>query len=69
MQFAEAHGHSLLELAVSWLACRPGVVSVIAGAKSATQVKTNEAAASWKLANGELAGVERVLREGAARAG
>lgn len=65
-RFAEAHGHSLLDLAVSWLACRPAVASVIAGAKSAAQVKANAAAASWKLDSGELAEVEQVLREGAA---
>ena len=65
-EFAEARGHSLLELAVSWLACRPAVASVIAGAKSAAQAKANAAAASWKLGSGELAEVEQVLREEAA---
>src|SRR5690606_14577046 len=32
--FAEARGHALLELAISWLLSRPRVASVIAGATS-----------------------------------
>jgi aryl-alcohol dehydrogenase-like predicted oxidoreductase len=47
--FAASHGHTLLELAMSWLASRPAVVSVIAGAKTAAQVKTNATAADWHL--------------------
>lgn len=67
--FAEGRGHTLLELAMSWLACQPAVASVIAGAKSGTQAKANAAAASWKLSNGELAEVDRILRGGTAGAG
>jgi aryl-alcohol dehydrogenase-like predicted oxidoreductase len=67
-KFAEAHGHMLLELAISWLACRPVVASVIAGAKSTAQVKANAAAASWKLSGEELAEVDGIVRGGAARA-
>jgi aryl-alcohol dehydrogenase-like predicted oxidoreductase len=66
MRFAEARGHSLLELAISWLACQPAVASVIAGAKSAGQAKANAEAASWKLGSAELAGVEQALSESAA---
>jgi aryl-alcohol dehydrogenase-like predicted oxidoreductase len=54
-QFAEGRGHSLLELAVSWLASRPGVASVIAGATSLEQVRANAYAAGWKLTAAELA--------------
>jgi aryl-alcohol dehydrogenase-like predicted oxidoreductase len=69
MNFAEGRGHTLLELATSWLACQPAVAAVIAGAKSVTQAKANAAAASWKLNNGELAEVDRILRGGTAGAG
>ena len=69
IKFAEGRGHTLLELAMSWLACQPAVASVIAGAKSATQAKANAAAASWKLSNGELAEVDRILRGSTAGAG
>jgi len=69
MKFAEGRGHTLLELAMSWLACQPAVASVIAGAKSAAQVKANAAAASWKLSGEELAEVDRLLHGGTAGAG
>jgi len=36
--FAVEHGHTILDLAFSWLASRPVVASVIAGATSAKQV-------------------------------
>jgi aryl-alcohol dehydrogenase-like predicted oxidoreductase len=61
-QFAERHGHSLLDLAVSWLVAQPAVASVIAGATSPEQVRTNAAAASWKLSKSELAEVEGIAR-------
>jgi aryl-alcohol dehydrogenase-like predicted oxidoreductase len=48
-QLAERHGHSLLELAFSWLAAQPSVASVIAGAKTPEQVRANAAAASWRM--------------------
>jgi aryl-alcohol dehydrogenase-like predicted oxidoreductase len=52
--FAESQDHSLLELAFSWLAARPEVCSVIAGAKTADQVRANSRAASWKLSPADL---------------
>ena len=52
--FAESRGHTLLELAFSWLLAHGVVASVIAGATSARQVKDNAAAASWKLTAHEL---------------
>jgi aryl-alcohol dehydrogenase-like predicted oxidoreductase len=68
MKFAETRGHTLLELAVSWLLGQPAVGSVIAGAKSAAQAKANAAAASWKLSSEELAELDRILRGGTAGA-
>ena len=52
--FAESQDHSLLELAFSWLAARPEVCSVIAGAKTADQVRANSRAANWKLSPADL---------------
>jgi aryl-alcohol dehydrogenase-like predicted oxidoreductase len=60
--FAESRGHSLLELAFSWLAARPEVVSVIAGAKTPDQVRANSGATAWKLTSQDLAEVDRILR-------
>ncbi|MBS7704473.1 aldo/keto reductase [Chelatococcus asaccharovorans] len=58
--FAEARGHSLLELAFSWLAARPLVASVIAGATKPEQVEANIKAASWQLTAEDLAEIDRI---------
>jgi aryl-alcohol dehydrogenase-like predicted oxidoreductase len=58
--FAEARGHTLLELAMSWLACKPLVASIIAGATRPEQVEANAAAVGWKLSAEEMAEVDRL---------
>lgn len=45
--FAAGSGHSLLELAFSWLLSRSQVVSVIAGATTPEQVRSNAASSDW----------------------
>jgi aryl-alcohol dehydrogenase-like predicted oxidoreductase len=62
IQFAEQRGHTLLELAFSWLAAQPVVASVIAGATSPEQVKANASAANWKLSSGDLAEIDRLMK-------
>jgi aryl-alcohol dehydrogenase-like predicted oxidoreductase len=52
--FAEKRGHTLLELAFSWLLARTAVVSVIAGATSIEQIKANVGAAGWLLTADDL---------------
>jgi aryl-alcohol dehydrogenase-like predicted oxidoreductase len=52
--FAKSKGHTLLELAISWLASRPAVASVIAGAKTPEQARANAAAAGWKMSAAEV---------------
>ena len=61
-KFAEARGHTLLELAFSWLLARPHVNSVIAGATTVEQVAANSASASWKLTAAELGEIDQLLR-------
>jgi aryl-alcohol dehydrogenase-like predicted oxidoreductase len=58
--FSKARGHTLLELAFSWLLARPVVSSVIAGATSPDQVEANVKAASWKLTAEDLAEIDRI---------
>ena len=58
--FSEKHGHSLLELAFSWLAMRPCVASVIAGATKPEQLEANVKAADWKLTEENLAEIDLV---------
>jgi aryl-alcohol dehydrogenase-like predicted oxidoreductase len=58
--WSEAHGVSLLTTAIGCLAGQPGCVSVIAGAMSAGQVRSNAAAADWVPSAGELAEVDAI---------
>lgn len=60
--FAAERDHTLLELAMSWLACLPHMASVIAGATSAEQVRANAAAASWRLTDAEMTEVDSLSR-------
>jgi aryl-alcohol dehydrogenase-like predicted oxidoreductase len=60
--FAETRGHTLLELAMSWLAAEPLVSSIIAGATKPEQVKANVEAVGWKLTAEELAEVDALTR-------
>jgi aryl-alcohol dehydrogenase-like predicted oxidoreductase len=58
--FAEKSGHSILELAFSWLLSRPQVASVIAGATSPDQVWSNTRSAMWKLSADDLASIDSI---------
>jgi aryl-alcohol dehydrogenase-like predicted oxidoreductase len=58
--FAARRGHTMLELAFSWL-LRDGVVaSVIAGATTPQQVEQNVRAAGWTLSADDLAEIDRI---------
>jgi len=59
--FAEARGHSLLELAFGWLAAQPCVPSIIAGATSAAQVEANARATVWQLTPDELSAIDELV--------
>jgi aryl-alcohol dehydrogenase-like predicted oxidoreductase len=57
--FAAGHGHTLHELALSWVAAGPVVASVIAGATNPEQVRANVTALSaWTLSPEERAEVD-----------
>lgn len=60
--FAQERGHTILELAFSWLASLDYVGSVIAGATRPDQVAANAAAASWRLTSEEMAEVDRLTK-------
>jgi len=59
---AQERGHTITELALSWLAVQPGVSCVLAGATKVEQVDANAAAASWELSTDDLQAVEEALR-------
>jgi aryl-alcohol dehydrogenase-like predicted oxidoreductase len=59
--YADARGHTILELAISALASTPGITSIIAGATKPEQVRANAAAADgWRLDADELAALASV---------
>ena len=58
--FARAREHTLVELAMSWLACQPVVAGIIAGATKPEQVEQNVAAASWQLSADDLAEIDTI---------
>lgn len=62
--FAESQGHTLLELAFSWLLAHDVVASVIAGATKPEQVRANADAARWTLTPDDLAEVDRITGSG-----
>lgn len=62
ISFAESRGRTLLELAFSWLLAHRVVASVIAGATSADQIRSNAAAADWRLAPHDLEEIDSLLR-------
>jgi aryl-alcohol dehydrogenase-like predicted oxidoreductase len=58
--FCEARGRSLLELAMSWLASRPAVSSIIAGATAPGQLEENVRAVDWTLSQDDLTEIDRL---------
>jgi aryl-alcohol dehydrogenase-like predicted oxidoreductase len=56
--WAAKHDRSLLDLAVSWLAAKSPVASIIAGATTPEQVAANVAAGQWTLSAEEVAEVD-----------
>ena len=60
--FANAHGRTMLELAFSWLAARPQVSSVIAGATRPEQIEQNVKAIGWKLNADEMAQIDQITK-------
>jgi aryl-alcohol dehydrogenase-like predicted oxidoreductase len=61
-KFCAERGHTLLELAFSWLAARPTVASVIAGATRPEQLEANVRATEWRLSADDLAEIDRLTQ-------
>ena len=59
--FAGERGHTVAELAFSWLLGNPVVPSVIAGATKPEQVTANAQAAGWQLSDDEMAEMRQML--------
>ena len=59
--WAGERGHTVLELAVGWLASQSHVASVISGATKPEQLDANAAAVDWKLTAEEVAEVASLV--------
>jgi aryl-alcohol dehydrogenase-like predicted oxidoreductase len=64
IEYSESRGHTILELAVSWLLAHKPVASVIAGATKPEQVHANAAAGNWRLTPVELEEIDRLAVTG-----
>jgi aryl-alcohol dehydrogenase-like predicted oxidoreductase len=62
LEVAEGRGASPAQVALAWLLTRPGVSSVIAGARTEEQLADNLAAADLELGADELARLDEVSR-------
>ena len=59
--WAAERGHSMGDLAHTWLLAQPQVCSVISGATSLEQVRSNVGAVGWQITPDELAQVNAIL--------
>jgi aryl-alcohol dehydrogenase-like predicted oxidoreductase len=59
--FARDHGHTLLELAISWLISQPVVGSVLTGVTTPDQAVANAAAATWLLSDTEKSEIDAIV--------
>jgi aryl-alcohol dehydrogenase-like predicted oxidoreductase len=62
-KYAESREVSLLDVAIAGLAGQPTVSSVIAGATSGDQVRTNAAAVQWEPTESDLAELDQITRD------
>ena len=60
--YATERGHTMTELAFAWLLAHPAVCSVIAGAMTEDQVRTNAAAAGWQMTMAERDDIDDLAR-------
>lgn len=59
--YAAAHGHTLLDLAFSWLLAKAPVASVIAGATKPEQIAQNAKAGDWALDAASVAEIDAIV--------
>jgi len=58
-QIAEARSASPSQVALNWLLRRPGVATVLVGARTDEQLRDNLAAAQWSLSDAEVEALDR----------
>jgi aryl-alcohol dehydrogenase-like predicted oxidoreductase len=60
--FAQERGHTLLELAIGWLASQPAVGSVMTGATRVEQIEQNIKSSEWRLTPLELNQIDGLMK-------
>ena len=60
LEIAEKHGVSAAQVALAWMLQKPGVTSIIIGAKKMAQLNDNIAATSLKLTSDEIEKLDAV---------
>jgi aryl-alcohol dehydrogenase-like predicted oxidoreductase len=61
-QHARGAGHSMVDLATSWLVAQPEVSSVISGATKPEQVSENIKACGWKMTPDDLDAIDKITK-------
>jgi aryl-alcohol dehydrogenase-like predicted oxidoreductase len=61
-EYARGRGHSMLELAIAWLAAQPQVASVICGATKPEQVTANVKGGEWKISPEENTEIDKLSK-------
>jgi aryl-alcohol dehydrogenase-like predicted oxidoreductase len=61
-QHARGAGHSMVDLATSWLVAQPEVSSVISGATKPEQVSENIKACGWTMTPDDLAAIDKITK-------
>jgi len=59
-EIAQARGVTPAQVALNWVLCKPGVDTVILGARDEAQLRDNLAAASWRLSVEEVTRLDEV---------
>lgn len=59
-EIAGAHDATIPQAALNYLLCKPGVTSVVVGARTAHQLADNLATAAWRLSEDEVARLDAV---------
>lgn len=60
---AETAGHSVLELVLNWTVNRPGITSVLCGARRPDQIRGCAVASGWRLTAEQLAQIDQALAD------
>jgi aryl-alcohol dehydrogenase-like predicted oxidoreductase len=59
--YAEAHGHSVAQLALAWASAGPGVSAALVGCRSVAEVDADAAAVDWTLTDDDRTAIDEIF--------